>query len=130
MNQQKNQQNRRKSYDPDSTWDGFDRRTCLNHRAHEIIMEGQEKRISNIEHNQPVPYTNFKWVIGILISMMISLFSITYYTSKNATDALHLIQIQQERLIVNAESIRDDIKQLQRDMESWHGQQAGRNKNP
>lgn len=91
-------------------WDGVERRACMMHGAHEVLITDLSERLKNLEDLKPVSTMNFKWGISLTISVMVSLFSISIYTTMSATKALQDIQVKQERLILQSEQIREDIK--------------------
>ena len=118
--------NRRSNYYSDD-WDGPERRTCLYHQAHEVIMKGLDYRIKAVEDSCPVPYNNHKWAVGIIITIILGLFSISIYTSYYAIQALHQIQIKQERLIVGIKQIKQDISEIKTEHNNRKGENHEQN---
>lgn len=83
---------------------------CLDHRAHIVTMEGLSNRIHNIEEAKPVSFAHFKWTIGILITVFLTLFSMSLYTAKEVKEELTQVRIQQERMINRIEGLKEEIK--------------------
>lgn len=93
-------------------WDGEERRSCLLHARHEEKFEGVEKRIEDIENEHPVSFSLFKWSLGLTISVMVSLFSLSLYVSERANEKLHIIEVKQETTITKLEQVRSELRTI------------------
>lgn len=108
----------------DSQWDGPERRawvgperrscddSCMNHSGHVFQIENNAQRIKMVEDSKPVPYANFKWTIGVVVTIFLSLFSISTYTSLKASDALADIRIKQSETIFKLTALQEDVTEL------------------
>ncbi len=95
-----------------NNWDGIERRACIDHRAHEVLFIDMGKRIDNLENLKPVPFMSFKWAISLIITTVVSLFSLSIVSSNTAIKKLHNIEVVQERLINKTQKIQEDVHEL------------------
>lgn len=113
-----------------NNWDGPERRrcpehgSCLDHTGINARLNATEKAIIDIENNDFVPFSNYKWSFGILASILISLFTIAIYLSLSTNENLNKIAVKQETanfkltqiqndILENADDIKDIKKRLQ-----------------
>lgn len=85
---------------------------CLSHEANIVILENHAHRLTVIEDMQPVSFNQFKWIIGIIASIFLSLFTISIYNSQKAITALHAIQLDQQRALMSIEEIKEDVQDI------------------
>lgn len=83
---------------------------CLDHRAHIVTMEGLSNRIGSIEAAKPISFGHFKWTIGIMITIFLTLFSMSLYSAREVKEELTQVRIQQERMINRIEGLQEQIK--------------------
>ena len=100
-----------------STWDGTerrkgDRRECLLHSRHEVLIDSFQRRLKTIDDRDYVPMSTLKWIVGSVIGIFITLFSISLYTAQGAVTALNEIKVQQKTTITIVEGIKDDIAEV------------------
>lgn len=104
-------------------WQGYERRTCPNAGAcldHAGLVEqikNLTKKAEYIEHQNYVPFSNYKWAIGILSSVLVSLFSISIYLALETTHELNSISTKQETTIYKISDIQTDLLELKRKIE-------------
>lgn len=107
------------NYDP-KKWHGNERRTCPNNGAcldHAGIIErvySAQKSITDLERRNFVPWGNFKWTIGLIVSTLISLFGISIYLSIDVSNKINDLRSKQETIILKVSLIQEDIDQLQK----------------
>jgi len=93
-------------------WDGEERRSCLQHSAHTVLLKDNADKIKALEDLKPIPFSTFKWAIGLVIGLTFSLFSMSLVSSEDAKRALHDIQVTQAELVLKVESIQEDISHI------------------
>lgn len=107
-------------YDGDERRMGIDRRTCPNHDSclnHTGLIErikSNEQKTVAMENQNFVPFNNYKWGIGILSSVLLSLFSISIYLALNTSASLSTISAKQETTIYKISVVQKDIEDLKR----------------
>lgn len=87
---------------------------CLSHEANTVILENHAERLHNIEEMQPVSFSHYKWGIGIIVSIFLSLFTISLYNSQKAISALHTIQLDQQKALYSIQEVKEDIKEIKK----------------
>lgn len=109
-----------KNHRNDHKYKGSERRTCPNAGAcldHSGIVErtiSNEKDIQNLKEKNFVTFSNYKWSIGILASILISLFSIAIYLALDTSKSLHTISAKQETTIYKITDIQKEMDDLKR----------------
>lgn len=99
-------------------WIGKERRTCPNSGAcldHAGILERVytlQKRSDDLDRKNYVPWANFKWTIGLIVSTLISLFGISIYISIDVKDKVNDIRTKQETTLIQLIQIKDEIDDL------------------
>ena len=99
---------------------GLERRTCpnidscLNHTGMTERIKANELKINAIDGKNYVPFSNYKWGIGIISSILISLFSISIYLSIDTNSQLNQIESQQKTTIYKISDMQKDIEDLKR----------------
>lgn len=97
-----------------------ERRICPNNGAcldHAGIIErvySAQKSITDLERQNFVPWGNFKWTVGLIVSTLISLFGISIYLSIDVSNKINELRSKQETIILKVSLIQDDIDQLQK----------------
>lgn len=102
----------RENRNPSSRWNGEERRSCLQHARHEEKFAGVESRITEIEELRPISISLFKWAIGLTVSAILSLFSVSVYIAQHANEKLHIIEVKQETTITKLEQVRTELKTM------------------
>lgn len=108
------------AYNGDDRRTGIERRTCPNHDSclnHTGLIErikSNEQKTTAMENKNFVPFNNYKWGIGILSSVLLSLFSISIYLALNTSAALSTISAKQETTIYKITVVQKDIEDLKR----------------
>lgn len=108
------------SVSKNTDWPERERRTCPNSGAcldHAGILErvyGLQKRTDDIERKNFVPWGNFKWTIGLIVSTLISLFGISIYLSIDVSNKINDLRSKQETIILKISLIQNDVDQLQK----------------
>jgi len=103
-----------------NAWKGPERRECPNHGAcldHTglvVEVKTNAQKIRDVESQRFVPFNHYKWAIGIVFSVLISLFSIAIYLSVNTNSSLHEISAKQQTTIYKISDIKNDIDDLKR----------------
>lgn len=91
-----------------------DRGACLDHAGVTEKIENGRRRIQNIERQNFVPFSLYKWSIGIIISIFISLFSISIYLTFETKSELATISKTLERSTYKIEKISDQLEEVKR----------------
>lgn len=115
--------NRNKKFDG---FDGEDRRSglerricqnagsCFSHSGIDERVKASETKLKSFEDQNFVPFSNYKWSIGILASILLSLFSISIYLSLSVNSALNQISAKQETTIYKISVIQKEIEELKK----------------
>lgn len=99
------------------TWNGEerrkgDRRECIMHSKHEVLIESFQRRLKNLDDKDLVPMSTLKWWIGSVIGIFVTLFSISLYTSQSAISALNDIRTTQQVTISQIKEVKEDLKDI------------------
>lgn len=102
---------------PERRYSGPERRECmmdqcLEHSGHIVTLKSLGDRVGSIEESKPVSFNHFKWMVGIIVTALITIFSMILYNVRETKDELTQIRIQQERTLNKIESIQDRIKRM------------------
>lgn len=77
-------------------------------------LKAHDDRLDKIDNKSFVPFTNFKWVVGIIVGMIISLYGFSFKTMYNSETKLTEIKIKQQITIHKLESLQNNVKELRR----------------
>lgn len=97
-------------------WKGVERRACMMHGVHEEKFTEFDRRVDGIEGKSPLPFKTFQWAMGLTISVMISLFTISIYESHTVKEKLVKLELAQARTIVTLEALKSEVSL----MKSYH----------
>lgn len=90
------------------------RGACLDHAGFGERIKANEKKIDEIEKKGYVPFSNYKWIMALLVSIFVSLFGIAIHLANKTNDSLRDLVIKQEILIHTVSKIEEDLKDLKR----------------
>jgi len=97
-------------------YEGEERRayshTCFDHGRHEERMANHGKRITDIEDRNPIGMPVFKWAIGSVLFVTLTLFTIPLYMFYDTSDTLVEIKVRQERTIAKLEEVTEDLREI------------------
>ena len=87
---------------------------CLDHAGFGERIKANEKNIEEIKKKGYVPFSNYKWIMALLVSIFVSLFGIAIHLANKTNDSLRDLVIKQEILIHTVSKIEEDLKDLKR----------------
>lgn len=105
-------------------WDGKerrqgDRRECLLHSKHEVLIDSFQRRLKTIDDRDYMPTETFKWwvgtykwVTGVIVGIFVTLFSIAIYTAQTSAQALTAVTNKQATIISKIENLGEDISEV------------------
>lgn len=97
-----------------------ERRICPNNGAcldHAGIIEKvytAQRDVDTLKRKGFVTFSTFKWIIGLLVSTLISLFGISIYISIDVSHKINDIRTKQETTIVEILQIKKEVEDLQK----------------
>lgn len=103
-----------------NTWPERERRSCPNSGAcldHAGILERVYtvgKKADDLESKNFVPFSTYKWNLGLLVSILISLFSIAIFLAIDTKRELSVITSKQETTIYKITDIQQDLNDLKK----------------
>lgn len=104
----------------DKSYQGRERRVCPNAGAcldHSGVIQQvktHENKIHDLEQKNFVPFSNYKWGIAILASVLVSLFSTAIYLALDTNKSLQTISSKQETTIYKISDMQKDVEELKR----------------
>lgn len=87
---------------------------CLQHSEIMTRLKSHDKRLDKIDLKNFVPFGNFRWVVGILVGMIFSLYGFAVKTIYDNQTALIDIKLQQRTTIHKIETLQDTTLELKR----------------
>lgn len=91
-----------------------DKGACLDHAGFNERIKTNERVVKHLVTQNYVPFSNYKWMIALLTTIFVSLFTIAIYLSLETNKSLQTIVIKQEITIHTISKIEEDIKELKR----------------
>lgn len=94
---------------------------CRNHNKIIARISGAEKRIDSIDDKSFVPSVSFRWTIGIVIMIVMSLYGYTLKMLYDNQDRLIEIRMQQQVILYRVETLQDSVFDLKWDAGGDYG---------
>lgn len=87
---------------------------CLEHSGLVQRINNVEDKTDSLENEKFLSTKNFYWIIGILLSILISILSATFYTSLQASQALREVQAAQITISLQIQYLQQDIEKMKK----------------
>lgn len=94
---------------------------CKSHDKVITRIKGIEKRLDLVDRKSFVPSINFRWAIGVVVTLMMGLYGYNLKTLFDTQDKLVEIRLQQQVIIYRMETLQDSVFDLKWDVGGDYG---------
>lgn len=77
-------------------------------------LKSHDKRLDKMDAKNFVPFGNFRWVIGILVCVVMSLYGFAIKSIYDSQTTLSDIRIKQQITIHKLENLHNNVKDLKK----------------